>query len=107
MAYERVPEGVMLFPTRYQPGVGVPAAGWEVAVRGGKSLGRQRIQYRAAAPLASVASTTAAWFSSSATVVVWDALGWVVVGATSATVPPGTALMVKVTELVPAAQRST
>ena len=107
MAYERVPEGLMLLPMRYQPGLGAPAAGWGVAVRGGKSLGRQRTQYRAAAPFGSVASTSAAWFSSRSTVAVWEALGSVVVGATRATVPPGTALMVKLTELVPAAQRST
>src|SRR3954451_17676291 len=59
-------EAVLCVPrsdVRYQPGDGVPAAGCGITAIGGKSCGRQRIQYSASSPFAFVASTTAAWFS--------------------------------------------
>src|SRR3954451_22567273 len=89
----------------YQPGVGAPASGWNVAFTVGKSCGRQRIHVCAERPSAPVASSTAAWSSARGTAFDSDALGAVMLGRTIRTVPPGTAAALIVTLFVPAAHR--
>ena len=94
-----------MLPVTYQPGVGEPAAGWSVTLIGGKSCGRQRIQYRADWACALVASTITAWFSLRVTGVDCEGLGCVATGATRRTEPAGTAVVSIVTAFVPAQAR--
>src|SRR5262249_20792119 len=101
MANRPFPAATAVLSIKYQPGAGLPAAGCVIADTTGESGGRPRIPDSSVTPLASLACTTAAWFSASASVTLSDGAQAVVMGALTETAPPAIAVMPSVRLFVP------